>query len=128
MTAKNHKYDSCVVLHDVYTSSTYHTFVDVIMLHSAGKPREKWHIELSGCTIDAHNSNRNLTIARYQYGLIANALRAFLETEHFTRHEYDRDGNQRYEGLRYSPEPNELIELVQRAIAFFDKQAQKGIA
>jgi hypothetical protein len=120
------KYDTCIVLRDVYTSSTYHSFLDVILKHSITHKRERLTIELRGCNIDDPNSNRTVKVAKYQYALIADSLRAFLETEQFRRNEMDQYGQNRFTDLRYSPTPEELIELVQRAIAYFDTQA-KGV-
>lgn len=106
------KYTNVTVLHSIYCSSSFDHFIGVTY-HENGMWRSRdFYIE--GCALMGKRSY-DLEIPQYFEDEILRGLLAALK-QGVTVYEYDRDGNKRYENLRYHDD-----EWVQRRIESIER-------
>lgn len=106
---------SCLISNDVYVSSSGHSFIEVHIQRAKPKKSKERYKKLCICngTLEVETKDywRDYTeCPRYVLSMIMDELEQIKDDE-WRFYEYDREGNRRYEDLRYADLPNFLYYL-----------------
>jgi hypothetical protein len=93
------KYTDIRVYGDVYVSSSFDYFARV--RYSCGGKVHRRDVWINSASIEYENGLGSLKIPRYFQRELERQIVALLKDPTTRFHEYDRDGNKRYEDLRY---------------------------
>lgn len=113
------RFSECVVFDDVYVSSSYHTFITIVL-----KGRKRAALILSSSGLEYEKGDAEVRLPAYAYGLMADALRAVVAGDTpFRMYEYNQWEQKRFSDLRYAPTLVELNESVLWWADKFEKRA-----
>lgn len=96
---RKRSYTGTIVLSEIYCSSSYDHYIDVLYYHN-GK-RYVRDFDIDGGVLIAEHGGSLLRLPAYFEAAIQAAVLERLKSGNYRVYEYDRDHNKRHTGLRY---------------------------